>query len=104
VEVSYVDSRRYVKEITLWIEREELDARVDAYMRETMRERERERKGGGGERDYGEVVCASCRDPFTASAKMGQTRSRAQLSRSAFLLLTASMGAVNSGYHVNIRS
>lgn len=47
------------------------------------------------------MACASCRIHSPASAKMGQTRSQAQLSRSASPLLMVSMGAVNSGYHVN---
>lgn len=56
-----MDSRRYVKEITLWIEREELDARVDACMRETTRKRKRERKRNRakGERRRGGVCVMS---------------------------------------------
>ena len=65
-------------------------------------EREKERGGRkGGRKRVHEVVCASCRIHSPASAKMGQTRSQAQLSRSASLLLTVSMGAVNSSYHMN---
>ena len=66
-------------------------------------EERREKKRGSEERRerVHEVVCASCRIHSPASAKMGQTRSQAQLSRSASLLLTVSMGAINYSYHMN---
>jgi len=75
------------------------------YAYEIQRKDEKGGEGGKGGweggREVHEVVCASCQIHSPASAKMGQTRSQAQLSRSAFLLLTISMEAVNSSYHVN---